>query len=194
LHAVIQLADGDLSPSAIDVFVTHLQAGPHNTIRFRQVDQLTRFIQRTRTYCPETPILLMGDFNINGDKSDSDDNGEDGDVRSQYSLLNATLRQAIPTLSDVWPYHQPAQPGFTNAKRKKRIDYIFLTEGPEMWSRTIEVNEFPVATPLNLSEPAPKQQVAGTEEDKETLSDHAGVEARIVWVPRASITRLSRGS
>jgi hypothetical protein len=66
--------------------------------------------------------------------------------------------------------------------------------GPEMWSRMIEVNEFPVATPLNLSEQVPKHYVASTEEDKDTLSDHAGLEARIVWVPRTPVTSLAQGS
>jgi hypothetical protein len=63
-----------------------------------------------------------------------------------------------------------------------------------MRSRMIEVNEFPVATPLNLSAQAPKPHVAGTEGDKDTLSDHAGIEARIVWVPQSPATRLSQGS
>jgi len=191
LHAMIQLSDRRLSPSTIDVFVTHLQAGHYPATRISQVDELARFIRQTHTYSPETPVLLMGDFNIKGE---NDDSGEDGDVRSQYALLNTTLHQAIPKLSDVWSYHHPAYPGFTNAKRKKRIDYIFMTEGPEMRSRMIEVNEFPVATPLNRSEPAPKHPVARIKEDKDTLSDHAAVEAHIVWIPRAPATRLSQGS
>jgi endonuclease/exonuclease/phosphatase family metal-dependent hydrolase len=93
------------------------------------------------------------------------------DEPSAYVLLSNALHWAIPTLTDVWVSHHGTEPGFAKRESPKRIDYIFATEGPQISSTAIQVNEFRCASPLLT--PVPKAT-------KVYLSDHNGVEAALL--------------
>ena len=159
LHAVVQRGERDVTDD-FDIFITHLQAGHYRKERLSQVQELANFIQMTRSTSPDRPVLVLGDFNINGNSQ------KRSNVGSQYDFLDRTLREAVPTLIDLWPHYHTASLGYTNWRRDKRIDYIFLTEGVGVTSRAIAVNEFPTWEKKGVP----------------FLSDHAGMEASLAWV------------
>lgn len=170
LHVAVQRGAMSSTNNILDVFVTHLQAGgtARRSERLGQVSELAQFIRTVHDAHPERPVLIMGDFNINGTPT------QEEDEPSSCRLLRNALRSAIPTLTDVWTLHHGTQPGFTKHESPKRIDYIFTTEGQRFSSIAIHVNEFRrVSPPLT---PDPKATNV-------YLSDHNGVEATLRWLP-----------
>jgi endonuclease/exonuclease/phosphatase family metal-dependent hydrolase len=180
IHAVIcREAAGD-THDCLDVFVTHLQARPREQAqRLGQVQELAHFIHAIRTASPDRPALIMGDFNINSASDKSDPSA------SQYAVLRDALSAADPGVVDLWASQQTTVPGCTNRRRRKRIDYIFVTPHETFQSRAVNVNEFPVPTLTAIpGEPGDRAVQSQTPHSSRTfrfLSDHAGVEAHFVW-------------
>lgn len=120
----------------IDVFVTHLQAGGRGCenaalVRRRQVDELVTFMRAHRS--PSGPILVLGDFNIDGAQPVRDCRD------SNYSYLSRQLGRL--GLRDVGmslggtnmerllrPEPTPNSDQLCQAgwRRPERIDYIFV--------------------------------------------------------------------
>lgn len=63
LHARLIQGHGASVRQALDVFVTHLQAGKRK-IRRKQLDELVDFVKRHTS--PGVPFIILGDFNIDG--------------------------------------------------------------------------------------------------------------------------------
>ncbi len=168
LHVAIQQGNASSPHNILDVFVTHLQAGEttQQSERLEQVSELAQFIRTVHDAHPERPVLVMGDFNINGAPAQQEDE------LSPYLFLRDALRSSVPTLTDVWTLHHETQTGSTKHRSPKRIDYIFTTEGPQFSSTDVKVNEFR-CIPLPLT-PAPQATSV-------YLSDHNGVEATLRW-------------
>ncbi|MGE0824629.1 MAG: sphingomyelin phosphodiesterase [Candidatus Binatia bacterium] len=176
LHAVLQV-EPEGTGRELDVFITHLQAAHHRHTRLAQVRELARFIGRKRVPPSPNPVLVLGDFNI------------DGAVRhwqhtqSEYSLLHTTLRNVAPQLVDVWSVEQETTPGFTNARRDRRIDYIFASQGRGLAIRRVRIQEFGTAAAVPPSYDSLPLGQTSPVSPYTTLSDHAGVEAVFRWRP-----------
>lgn len=157
MYARLQLGTNDL-PSYIDVFATHLQAG-YSEIRRAQILELADFIYEHSDH--STPILLLGDFNINGAPIAQSDNDSD------YTYLTTVLSQLSNghSLVDIGS-HLTGGTNFSesaDSNRSKRIDYIF-TSNPSLISQEedIQIIDF-----------------SGTSGQEGTLSDHAAVSAEL---------------
>lgn len=168
LHVAVQRREKPGADDILDVFITHLQAGgkAYREERLAQVMELMQFIRTVHARTPQHPILLMGDFNINGSAS------LHKQLHSSYSLLRRLLQQADPTLTDVWFHHYPQASGFTKHIEPKRVDYIFVTEGYALSSLDAQVKEFSCCADRVPDCQSPTQGY---------LSDHNGLEARLMW-------------
>jgi endonuclease/exonuclease/phosphatase family metal-dependent hydrolase len=159
LHARIARA-ADEKADFIDVFATHMDSKDTEARRV-QYQELADFVAR---YSPaDRPALIMGDFNTRAPAPGRPDS------ESEYDLLLSRLRQARPTVLDLWAaLRKRAVGGTTVPDRNHRIDYIFLCNPDKPTCRlrplSIRVNPFP----------DPKV---------EWLSDHAAVEADLCWKP-----------
>lgn len=177
LHAVVCRNAATNPTDCLDVFVTHLQAGASEQAqRLGQVHELAQFIHTIRATSPDRPALVMGDFNINSraDKSDP--------TASQYTELRGALSTADDGLVDLWTSQPTAGPGYTNRRRRKRIDYIFVAPRSTFHARSVQVNEFRVSTTITPGEPQVSTGSApAARPGRPFLSDHAGVEAHFVW-------------
>jgi endonuclease/exonuclease/phosphatase family metal-dependent hydrolase len=113
LHARLWRGPGHPATDAIDVFVTHLNNGDA-TVLAKQVEQLAAFIQTHND--PQTPIVIMGDFNIAGNAGDIADPG------SLYSIMMSKLDVVVPG-----PLHDLGlDAGPTNDDKNSRIDYMLV--------------------------------------------------------------------
>jgi endonuclease/exonuclease/phosphatase family metal-dependent hydrolase len=155
LHARLQLGN-DEAPAYLDVFATHLQAG-FTAHKRAQVLELADFIYEHAE--PDIPILLMGDFNIDGAAA------KQADKRSDYNYLMNILEHLGTghSLVDVGSHLS----GGTNysdtpdAYRTQRIDHIFLSNPAWLASREkVRILDF-----------------SGVSGKEGTLSDHAAVRA-----------------
>lgn len=160
LHARIQVGDTDVH-DYIDVFSTHLQAGSE-LIRRAQILELADFISEHAN--PSNPVILLGDFNVKGPYAEHtlDTNGQ-----SMYDYFMQVLT-TLPTahvLEDIGlhltggtNHHK-----YEDKHRKDRIDHIFLSPNSlSVDPETVSIKEF-------------------DGNGWRTLSDHAAVEANIVW-------------
>jgi endonuclease/exonuclease/phosphatase family metal-dependent hydrolase len=171
LHARLAAGAGE----AIDVFVTHLQAGDeHGAVRRRQIEELAAFI-RASAGRVANPILVLGDFNVRGTSVDR------RDPASDYNFLLRTLRAAVAPrpLADSWLAIHAANPDSNSGTKprrradgtlrahEERIDYVFLAaEGPA--PRSMRRDFF-------VSDLMVDGQPVGA------LSDHAALLAEIAW-------------
>jgi endonuclease/exonuclease/phosphatase family metal-dependent hydrolase len=120
---------------AIDVFVTHLQAGhEYGEVRRRQIEELGQFI-RSGSSGGASPIVLLGDFNVRGSTVDR------RDPASDYNFLRHALDAAIAPrhFVDLWLATHPADPETASGTKprvredgtlrphEERIDYMFMT-------------------------------------------------------------------
>lgn len=159
IHARVRVSESD-SPDFIDVFATHLQAG-HSEIRRCQILELADFIGEHAD--PANPVLLLGDFNVRGPLLGQQEDEYSDEYRYLMEVLNSLssgheirdigLHLASGTNHDSDPEEH----------RKKRIDYIFLSESD------LTVSEDDVHI-LDFADPSG---------EKPTLSDHAAVAAII---------------
>jgi endonuclease/exonuclease/phosphatase family metal-dependent hydrolase len=170
LHA--RLARGPAQ--AIDVFVTHLQAGnEHRAVRRRQIEELARFIRATVDGAAH-PVLVLGDFNVRGALVDRQDPASD------YRFLRRTLAAAVAQpLVDAWLATHGADPDAgsgTKPRRRadgtlrtheERIDYMFLA-GADAAPRAMR-RDFFASDLIVDGEPVGP------------LSDHAALLAEISW-------------
>lgn len=144
----------------IDVFSTHLQAGEDDSeVRKCQVAELMDFIREKAE--PDIPILLMGDFNING----LIDEGTAPESEYLYLMNAFHLLGTGHSLTDIGVGLNKGtnQDDNPSEHRSERIDYIFLSQ-PRL-----------VLNDDNVS-------VLEFEDSRwETLSDHAGVGANLTW-------------
>jgi endonuclease/exonuclease/phosphatase family metal-dependent hydrolase len=169
LFARVELAAG---PS-LDVVTTHLQSGYEAAaadVRAAQLEQLARFVAEVGS--PERPMIVAGDFNIDGLKS----------ARSGPEYPR--LRRALPGFddtgegSDMITFHphpeknslaQLSDPG----GREQRIDYVFFRPATAGSLRCVGLS-------LVLDEPLPttaEQNFAGVRSTRAFASDHFGLSA-----------------
>ena len=192
IHAVVCRDAASDSNDCLDVFATHLQAGAlHQAPRLGQVQELAHFIHTIRTASPDRPAVVMGDFNINGVSDPSDP------AASQYLVLRDALSTADSGLVDLWASQPTASPGYTNSRRRKRIDYIFVAPRETFQSLSVNVNEFSVPTTTTPGEPSVSTVVSQTPHTARTfrfLSDHAGVEAHFVWRSPSTLLKSPIGT
>lgn len=138
------------SYEAIDIFATHLQAKGEN-VRRNQIRELADFIQMHSD--PNIPIMLLGDFNINGSP----------DAQAQPDSEYTNMMQVLGTELSLHDIGRNL--GGTNydndpkKHRQDRLDYIFTSPSLEISEVCIE--EFP-------------------DDRWVTLSDHAAILANIV--------------
>lgn len=132
LHARVWRGGENSANQVVDVFSTHLQAGD-SVVRANQVDEMAAFIEEHMD--PSIPLILMGDFNING--------SPEGEGNSEYR----ELMNAIEPLGLIDP---GTHLGGTNEQRTKRIDYIFSSQNG-LSVNNIAVEEFPdpIGEPLS---------------------------------------------
>ena len=162
IHA--RLARAPDEPEAfIDVYVTHLEARADD-LRPLQYEELARFVKETSD--PNSPVLLLGDFNTRGTLEYSDD------PKSQYAVLMDKLSETRPhsRVVDVWSLLMGRARGGTSDQESSevgnRIDYILLG------------NPNPPAAHLK-----PVSINVNTYQDPKVgaLSDHNAVEAEFEW-------------
>jgi len=168
VHAVV--FRGNTPNDYLHVFATHLQSDADSVrVRDLQIAALVSFI-KNETLFDDHPIIVMGDFNVNGVLSERMNSDSD------YSriLAPALGSSAIdPPLRDVWPPNAGNQPELTaEGNSEKRLDYIFASDPSGL--RTLEVDRHEFRTTSDI----------GKTHDQlgfPTLSDHLGVSARFRW-------------
>lgn len=158
LHARLAVSDN----KQLDVFVTHLES-TDSSIRERQYEILGQTIQRYAAR--HLPVLLMGDLNTVGGKSDREC------PTFGYSKLLKSLNSARPNAPfvDLWPQLH-SEDGPTNSPERlsggARIDYIFVSQGPD------------TVPPLK---PTSVNVERFLDNRTKTLSDHAAVTAALAY-------------
>lgn len=164
LHARVSLNPEKKESSAVDVFVTHLEAR-EPAIRPSQYAEFAQFLKQHSS--PKRPCLLMGDFNTRGGQE------EMSDPESAYNQMFAGFRQARPenVLTDLWPAIGQGPGGTSDQSDEdggRRIDYIFALNpqagSPQLKPVNVQVNRF-----------LDPKVVA--------LSDHSAVEAILDYLP-----------
>jgi endonuclease/exonuclease/phosphatase family metal-dependent hydrolase len=157
LHARVWRGGDYHAYDVIDVYATHLQAGDFPDVRRSQLEELAAFIHATSP--SSIPILILGDFNI------------DGLEDAQHGRPDAydDLMEILGTHLVVDDIGRDLVTG-TNQSGTRRIDYILLS------SNVLEVHDVGVerfaCDDLSLS-------FCG--EELPTLSDHAAVAADLLW-------------
>jgi endonuclease/exonuclease/phosphatase family metal-dependent hydrolase len=165
IHARVARAQ-DEPDSFVDVYVTHLEARADH-LRPLQYDELARFVRETSD--PNSPVLLLGDFNTRATLEYSDD------PKSQYSVLMDKLCEARPigAVVDVWSLLMGRARGGTTDQESpevgNRIDYILLGN-----PNTPAAHLKPVSINVNTYQD-PKVGA---------LSDHNAVEAEFEWASK----------
>jgi len=152
IHALIQIQPGHL----IHVFNTHLQASyndPKSLTKFQkskwvrtsQLQELVTFMHE-HTKNDTHPIMLLGDFNVNGrktaqDASDSEEYLNMMQILAQHfeplDLLRETLGYHPATVGDIHEDGSPREVHLTNVndlKITKRLDYIWWLKRKEQQS------------------------------------------------------------
>jgi endonuclease/exonuclease/phosphatase family metal-dependent hydrolase len=159
LHARIRVGEPEAS-TYVDVFATHLQAG-HDDYKRCQVIELADFIYETAD--PVNPVLLLGDFNIDGSTEAR------AEPASNYNYLMNILKNLSSghNIQDTGLHLTSGTDHSDNPEenRKKRIDHIFVSQNLTWSQDNVQIVDF-----------------AGIEE-KPTLSDHAAVTA-ILELPK----------
>lgn len=184
LYALINIVetDGEASFNThVHVFTTHLQASggrrgsPWQTVRELQLHQLEKFIQSkvSGERRGKFPIILAGDFNIDGRTSKNDPS-----TSPEYKDMVEILSRALNFKDIILEASSSGQPitsaGGLSGKTQKneRLDYIFFAEP-----------ESPAVPYLNVSDrrkPGVNKFCFDNEDPAppfRTLSDHYGVEA-----------------
>jgi endonuclease/exonuclease/phosphatase family metal-dependent hydrolase len=119
----------------IDCYLTHLESDSAE-IRTSQLIELAGFIQATRD--PATPFVLMGDLNISGPKSPSDNSSTEV-THLEYNQMLKQLSFANTRLIDTGLPNSLETSGTSNPISEsggQRIDYVFLGI-PEQDSSTL---------------------------------------------------------
>ncbi len=161
LHARVTLeADADRQ---LDVFVTHLDSRDAE-VRARQCRELAMFVRRHSN--PRRPTLVMGDFNVAGPC------GKDAKAATEYCHLMAVLARPrregpmVDLAAELNQHQASTLLAPWDADGGRRIDYIFAVSPEDAISRLQ-----PISTAVN---PHRDRRVG-------TLSDHAAVEAELLW-------------
>ena len=141
----------------VDVFGTHLES-KSGSIREKQFEIVSSFIKKHSD--PETPAVILGDFNTRAPHPDSE-------MPAPYSKLMTQLKNAKPdsNVIDVWAELKTTHGGTGDQESDdggNRIDYIFFARprSREQVFRPVDVNV--------RTFPDPKVDF---------LSDHSAVEA-----------------
>jgi endonuclease/exonuclease/phosphatase family metal-dependent hydrolase len=134
----------------IEVFVTHMQAGQeHGGVRRAQIEELASFIGR-KVNGGMHPVLLLGDFNVQGSRVDRQDPGSD------YNFLRRTLDAAVAPrrVTDAWLATHPGDPETDSGTKprvladgtlrahEERVDYVFVA-GAAAAPRAMRIDFFP---------------------------------------------------
>lgn len=151
IHARIKRSADAPDDEYIDVFATHLEARADH-LREKQYPELAAFIKEHSD--PDRPMLLLGDLNTRGHGEYLTGSG------SQYARMMKTLKDARPTILDVWPHLKPGEHGGTSEQESadigRRIDYILLANpqdnGPRLEPTDIEVRLFQDPRVIALSD------------------------------------------
>ena len=171
LHGRVTLPGG----LVLDVVTTHLQSGydvAAEQVRTAQLAQVARLVERAGS--PERPMLVVGDFNINGLRP------------HRQSAEYRRLRDALPGFDDtgadsdlvtfhphpdVNPLAHLSDPG----AEAQRIDYIFFrpARSPSRALRCAGV-DLTFTSPLEATR---EQHFAGVRSSRAFASDHFGLGA-----------------
>ena len=158
---------------AIDVYITHLHSKNSGygecdrNCRYQELEELAKGIHE-RSELSGNPVLVMGDFNIDGPNPDPDDcNGNCG-----YSDIMDVLRNP----RDLWMERiDPTPPGSTHKRR--RIDYMFVLTDSFFSNSDYEIF---------LSAPDGIKRVDWKMDNGEPVSDHLGLSATLEIRERVS--------
>lgn len=157
----------------VDIITTHLQSGYEpaaQAARVAQLDQVARMIEQVGSL--DRPMLVVGDFNINGLRAH-----RDGD---EYTRLRRALAafEDLGADTDLVTFHphpeiNPLAHGSDPGGGEQRIDYVWLRQAraPERALRCQSVE-------LVLTEPLRSlrgQSFAGVQSSRAFASDHFGL-------------------
>lgn len=161
LHAKIQV--GNTQAECLDCFVTHLESRSE-TARRDQVEEFARFLADHSR--PDTPVLILGDFNIAADQQGVL-SGE-----TEYGKLRQFLNDETNDFMDVGETIAAASAGTSDAIAEdggRRIDYIFTSV-----TRGVSNNRLGLRTayPLAFRDSNVKEG---------SLSDHVAVACEVVF-------------
>lgn len=156
----------------LHVFTTHLQANNGLEVAFdetrrSQLAQLVQFVQRVTQDDPSGPVVLAGDFNVDGRMGPKDSSSSDEYVRAAEIL--AQIRPSVPLKDIVFEAYGHTHP-VTSAgglygrdQKNERLDYIFLSSP--------HGNVVPVKKSVRVDEMFVEGRVY------RTISDHYALEA-----------------
>ena len=156
----------------LDVFATHLNAGD-SAIKFQQLQELISFVQSRHN--PDTPTLILGDFNIGPPLDGSNQQGFD-------SMLQQ-LKSAFGGIKDLGEGLGPTNATIEQDKDdKRRVDHIFLLGRGAEKMELKRLHHFYKVPPFT--------DIWG---EYPTLSDHMAVSAGLSW-PEGSTYSPPRGT
>lgn len=172
-----------LSPQmAVDVYVAHLYSyikgsatACDRQCRYRQLEYLAQVIH-TRSADSGNPVLVMGDFNIDGPPGKCTGNQGYGDIMQ-------LLRQP----RDVWMEAHPDKPGYTINAYEERIDYIFILTDSYFTNSSYEL-VLKSPDDVKLLDWTMPGYTSGWLEKWQAgpfpVSDHKGIEATLSFIKR----------
>jgi endonuclease/exonuclease/phosphatase family metal-dependent hydrolase len=190
-----------VSPSPQDyihVFNTHLQAQSCKDCqdaRKEQLKELRDFIkEQTKDDKDGHPIVVLGDFNINGEMNPGKDDEYVKQLQSTLLKPTGDKDKLPPNLGDAWKEKNPKSPGYTwtgndqvpknsawgeknvlagETGKPERLDYFFYYGGASGGKWTLK----PASVSLVPSEQRDKPYDLGKFKSY-TVSDHLGVEMK----------------
>jgi endonuclease/exonuclease/phosphatase family metal-dependent hydrolase len=158
IHVKVWRGPGHPSSDTMDIFATHLEAEDDSKIP-AQLDQLAAFI--AEHHDPGIPVVIMGDFNINGNPEYVTD------PNSLYSMMIGKISQVL----DAPLVDAGLGTGGTNISGENRIDYI-LVSGAKVPEGVTTVNYFQNQF-FDIDDPDLPQDGR--------LSDHGAVLSELRW-------------
>ena len=156
------------SPVGVDAYVVHLSPGRGNSgQRGRELEALSELV-KARSSASGNPVLVLGDFNIEGPPS----------AGSEYG----TMLKLLGEPRDLWLEDRPTDAGYTydcwgnalaglrGCDYQARIDFIWAVTNPKLSNSGYEIR---------ISKGRPVQRIKWQTDRTKPLpvSDHYGVEA-----------------
>ncbi|CAN8062372.1 unnamed protein product [Agarophyton chilense] len=138
LYARIAIPTNNSSSCITHIFTTHMQANngldiDFNSTRRTQLEELVQFVIEKTKDLPNSPIILAGDFNVNGRRG-----GNDGSSSDEYLEVISMLRKIPnkPPLRDILYEASENRHPVTGAgglrgdsQKNESLDYIFFSPG-----------------------------------------------------------------
>lgn len=180
LLALFDLPD-KIFPRDLLVINVHLPFGGADAGRMKEAGNIIKFIARAKhnagesTILPDTPIIIIGDFNLVGESRqlnlflNGSDNGPDWDGTS---------------LADLFPYHSGAPESYTWQSSHRRgfgpgrLDLVIYTDSVLS----------PVKSYILCTETMAESELSGyglRRDDSPTISDHSPIVVDFIFKPSA---------